>query len=67
MLVLSRKSGESVVITTPEGREIKVTLIQCSSQYGPKARLAFAADPDVVIDREEVHKRKGTISVEAET
>lgn len=66
MLVLKREAGEAIVITTPEGRQILVAVAH-RSQDG-KFRLAFDADPDVVIDRLEIHDAKGSsATVSADT
>ena len=55
MLVLSRHISQSVILLTPEGRRIVVML---ADVRGPdKARLAFQADPDVVILREELEQQ----------
>ena len=51
MLVLSRHRDEDIVITTPEGRRIRVTLIDIR---GDKCRIGFEADPDVQINRSEI-------------
>lgn len=51
MLVLNRDVGQWVIITMPDGREIRVTITR-SGQHG--ARIGFRAPPDVRIDREEV-------------
>jgi carbon storage regulator len=54
MLVLSRRRGERIVITTPEGRQIVVEMVESNDH---KARLGLQADADVVIHREEVYDR----------
>jgi carbon storage regulator len=54
MLVLSRHEEEQVVITTPEGREVVVTV--CELRPG-KVRLGFHADADVTVHRREVAER----------
>ena len=51
MLVLTRKTSESIVITLPDGTHIHV-LVQ--EVRGDKVRLAFQAGKDVVIHRLEV-------------
>ena len=50
-LVLSRRVGETIVI---DG-DIEVTVAGIS---GNQCRLAIKADPDVVIDRLEIHEKK---------
>lgn len=49
MLVLTRKTGESVVI----GDSVRVTVIELSPGV---VRLGFEAPPEVAIHREEVYK-----------
>ena len=66
MLVLTRKVGESVVITTPDrttpsgeyvpGESVTVTV--SSLQPNGKVRIGFAADPDVEIWREEIQAER---------
>lgn len=51
MLVLSRKNGESVVVSLPDGRHMHVTVVE---MRGDKVRLSFLADRDIVIHRLEV-------------
>jgi len=51
MLVLSRQRDEDVIITTPEGREIVVTVVEVR---GEKVRLGLVADKEVAIHRREV-------------
>lgn len=50
MLVLSRHRDEDIVITTPEGRRIRVAVVELR---GDKVRLGFEADRDVTIHRHE--------------
>jgi len=56
MLVLSRKSQESVVIGGSDGlhRLLKVTVLEIK---GSKVRLGFEADADVPVHRSEVWER----------
>lgn len=51
MLVLSRRLGEQIVITTPEGRKIEVTVVDIGRE---KIRLGVQADKEVTIHRREV-------------
>ena len=52
-LILTRKVGERVKIYTP-GREIcTITVTNISTK---QCKLAFEANPDVRIDREEIYK-----------
>ena len=56
MLVLSRKSQESVVIggSAQFERVLKVTVLEI---IGGKVRLGFEVDADIPVHREEVWKR----------
>ena len=56
MLVLSRKSHESVVVGGDDGfhRLLKVTVLGIQ---GPNVRLGFEVDPGVPVHREEVRGR----------
>lgn len=55
MLVLSRKKDERIVIVTPEGRRIVVTMVRT---VGCAPRIGIEADAEVTIDRWEVAERK---------
>lgn len=54
MLVLSRRPGESIVITLPSGEVIRVTVVQIDRD---KMRLSIDAPVDVRIMREELLPR----------
>jgi carbon storage regulator CsrA len=56
MLVLSRRSQESVVVGGADGfhRLLKVTLLAIN---GARVRLGFEVDPDVPVRRSEVWER----------
>ena len=54
MLTLSRKRGESVVLTLPDGSTIRVTVAHLGDY---QTRLAFEAPPEVRIMREELLTR----------
>lgn len=51
MLVLSRHRDEDIVITMPDGRRIRVAVVEIR---GDKVRLGFHADTDIQIHRSEV-------------
>jgi carbon storage regulator CsrA len=51
MLVLSRKKNEGITIDHPDG-EIHIKVVEIR---GDKVRLAFSADPTIIIHRDEVH------------
>jgi carbon storage regulator len=55
MLILNRKEGQSVVITTETGEEIEVDILEIKGKY---AKLGFKAPKTVSVDRKEVHERK---------
>ena len=55
MLVLSRHRDETIVVTTPSGEVVNVTVVDIR---GDKVRLGFQAAPDVTIDRQEVWAAK---------
>lgn len=54
MLVLARKTGEVVIVTLPDGREMRVTVVDIDRN---KIRLGFDAPDDVKIMREELVRR----------
>jgi len=54
-LVLTRKKKDSVIIYDKNKRLCKITI----TSLGPRqVKLAFEADNDVKIDREEIYKAK---------
>jgi carbon storage regulator len=56
MLVLSRKSNESVVVGGSQAfqRILKVTVLEIN---GARVRLGFDVDPDVPVHRQEIWER----------
>jgi carbon storage regulator CsrA len=54
MLVLARKTGETVIVTLPDGREMRVVVVDIDRN---KIRLGFTAPDDVKIMREELVRR----------
>lgn len=52
MLILTRKPGESVVIGKDAG--VKIVVLNVNSN---QVKLGFEADPSIVVNREEIHKR----------
>ena len=57
MLVLTRKPGETVVLTVPPSdRPTVITMIQ-GHLDGKQARTAWEAPPDVEIHRGEIQRR----------
>ena len=55
MLVVSRKLGESIYLTLPDGREIKMTVVLIDRN---KVRFGIEAPQDVKILREELRCSK---------
>lgn len=51
MLVLTRRVGESVVMTTADGQEIEMKVL---GQIGNQVRLGFEADKSIDIVRSEL-------------
>ena len=59
MLVLTRRVGEEIVI---DGN-IRVVIVAVK---GDKIRLGISAPPSVVVDRMEVHERRGEFAYECD-
>lgn len=55
MLVLSRRPGERILLTTSTGDEIWLEVVKIPSQG--KVSLGFSAPPSVKIEREETLNR----------
>lgn len=53
MLVLSRKKNESIIITTPDGEEITIVVVELR---GDKVRLGIEAADNIAVHRREVHE-----------
>ena len=51
MLVLTRRIGEALLIETPSGEQIEITILDAQ---GHRVRLGASAHKDVKIIREEV-------------
>ena len=51
MLVLSRFRSEEIVIVLPDGREVRVMVVEIR---GDKVRLGITADADVPVHRREI-------------
>ena len=54
MLVLSRKVGETVIITAPDGTQIVLMMVEVR---GDKCRIGIAAPTTYTIHREEIQSR----------
>lgn len=54
MLVLSRKPDEEIVITTPSGERIVVTLVAIR---GDKCRLGVTAEKSIAVHRRETQEK----------
>jgi|TARA_B110000908_G_scaffold21641_1_gene24435 carbon storage regulator CsrA len=57
-LVLTRNEMQRVFINTDNGL-VKVTVLP--GQKNGQVRLSFEAPPEIIIDREEVYKRRNNI------
>lgn len=55
MLILTRETGQEIIITTKSGEIIRIVQVECR---GNKSRLGFEADRATIIDRKEVTERK---------
>ncbi len=55
MLILTRRTGETIVIETPSGELVEVTVL---GNNGPQIRMGVTAPKATSIDREEIYKRK---------
>ncbi len=58
MLVLSRKPEESIVISTPDNKEIRITLIKIESNR--RAKIGIEASEEYTILREELKEKSLT-------
>ena len=54
MLVLSRKVGETVIVTAPDGTSLVVMLV---AVRGDKVRIGIAAPTSYAVNREEIQQR----------
>ncbi len=54
MLVLSRKVGETIIVTAPDGTSLVVMLVEVR---GDKTRIGIAAPKSYAINREEIQQR----------
>jgi carbon storage regulator len=54
MLILTRRVGETIVITGADGTEIRVTVL---GVHGNQVRIGTAAPKNVTVHREEIHQR----------
>jgi len=55
MLVLTRRIGGEIIITTADGQQITVAVL---GVRGNQVRIGVNAPRDVAIDRKEIHERK---------
>jgi carbon storage regulator len=55
MLILNRKEGQSIIITTDTGEEIEISILEIKGKY---AKLGFSAPASVGVDRKEVSEQK---------
>lgn len=54
MLILTRGMGERIILTTSSGEEIAIQVMGCRGTV----KIGIEAPKDVVVDREEIHRRK---------
>ena len=55
MLILTRRPNEVIVIETPSGEVVEVTVLGTN---GPQVRMGVSAPAATTIDREEIYKKK---------
>jgi carbon storage regulator CsrA len=58
MLVLSRKKDETIVLTQPGKKDIKITVVRIDNKN--KVRIGIDADKEVIVLRSELDKRSST-------
>jgi len=58
MLILARRNDESLIITTPNGEEIQIILMNA---HRGSAQLGIQAPPDYIITRDELIKKQPVI------
>ena len=56
MLVLTRKINQAIMIKSPQGGEIEVTVVEIRG--ADQVRLGVNAPRDVAVDRTEIRERK---------
>ncbi|EDM46255.1 carbon storage regulator [Marinobacter algicola] len=54
-LILTRRPGETIIIETPSGEVVEVTVVGTN---GPQVRMGISAPKHTTIDREEIYRRK---------
>lgn len=62
MLVLSRKKDETILIKTPEGEKIKVTVVKIEGNngYNGRVRIGIDAPQKITVLRSELEKNPTT-------
>ena len=62
MLVLSRKKDETILIKTPEGENIKITVVKIegSGGYNSRVRIGIDAPQKITVLRSELEKNNLT-------
>jgi carbon storage regulator CsrA len=55
MLVLTRRHGERIIVTLPDGTEIRLTVVRIT---GSTVRLGFDAPDDFKITRSETEQER---------
>lgn len=66
MLILTRRVGETTMMTVPPSDKEQVITITMLSVKGNQVRYGTDAPAEVVVDREEIYKRKQRERADAE-
>ena len=67
MLVLSRKVGEEILLRLPDGRTVRVVVLEPDPCHGRQIRLGIHAPDEVRIYRGEAQQRYAPATMPAET
>ncbi len=54
MLVLSREKDQDIVAVLPDGRLIRIKMVEIR---GAAARMGFECDDDIIVHRSEIYER----------
>lgn len=64
MLILTRKPGQTIIETRPDGSQVEFTVVEIR---GDRVRLGIVAPLDTRVDREEVAEARARAAKEQET
>ncbi len=53
-MILSRHRGEKIIVSAPGNEEFVITILEVC---GDKVRLGFTAPTEIMINREEIHRK----------